>query len=172
MGVRFSRIDLYEVRIPFRLAYAHALAERREASSLLCRVATDSGRAGWGEIVPRAYLTGETLASAREDILTRWWPCARGLEIQKYTDLLPALAELYAEADHDRRTASYAGVELACIDAAGSAFGLPARMLAAVDPEPAGEGPSLFFTRAPSGEAAFRAPSGLRGSSAFCDSGT
>ncbi|MHC4884156.1 MAG: enolase C-terminal domain-like protein [Planctomycetota bacterium] len=133
MGLRFKTLELAEVRIPFRVRYRHALADRREAGTLIPIVTTECGATGYGEAIPRGYLTGETLETAREDILQRFWPAAQALEIESYSDLLPAMAPIWQEADKARRTAAYAGLELALIDAAGRAFGQPARTLI---PEP------------------------------------
>ncbi len=79
MGVRFARLVLYEVCIPFRVRYRHALADRREARSLILAVTTEEGVTGYGEAIPRSYLTGEDLDSVRSDILTWLWPAIAGL---------------------------------------------------------------------------------------------
>ncbi len=127
MGVRFVGLRVWEVRIPFRFSYVHALADRREAASLLLAVTTDTGQTGWGEAVPRTYLTGETLHTARTDLTNLWWPAVREIDVDRYDDLLARLEPVYARADEAGRTAGYAGLELACVDAVGRVLGRPAR---------------------------------------------
>jgi len=43
-----------------RRRFRHAVAERAVASNVFCQVVLDEGTEGWGEGVPREYVTGET----------------------------------------------------------------------------------------------------------------
>lgn len=131
MGLRFQKLTVHRTRIPFRLTYRHHLAARNQADNLVVVIQTDSGHRGFGEAIPRPYLTGESLDSATNDILCRWWPRLAATDLNAYEALPAALAELHEDAQKDRRTAGYAGLEMACIDAAGKAFGQPARALVA-----------------------------------------
>ncbi len=125
--MRIVSLRLYAVRIPFRFTYRHPLAERREAESVLVSVTTDSGVTGWGECIPRTYLTGETCATVLADLEARFWPDVRGRVFDGLGTALDVLAPVYDAADTARRTAAYAGLELACLDAIGRATGRPAR---------------------------------------------
>ncbi len=54
----------YKTFMPFRFAYGHARASHRGVESILVQATTDDGRlVGWGEAVPRTYVTGETTDS-------------------------------------------------------------------------------------------------------------
>jgi muconate cycloisomerase len=135
VSLRLRKLELREVRIPFRFSFKHALAERREAHSLFVAVETDGGEVGYGEVLPRAYLTGETVDSAWTDIRERWWPGVRSIVFADAALPGERLRETYLEADSARKTASYAGVDVAVHDAwaratrtPGSAmFGVPVR---------------------------------------------
>jgi len=131
--MRFIRMDICEVRIPFRFSFRHARAERSEAHSLIIALTVDSGAIGYGEVVPREYLTGETVYSAREDIRRRWWPALTRMVLPDNSPdlepLWPALAPIYAEADACRRLAGYGGVDIAAADACGRAWGIAGRNL-------------------------------------------
>jgi L-alanine-DL-glutamate epimerase-like enolase superfamily enzyme len=129
MCFRLARIELREIRIPFRFSFKHALAERREAHNLIVAVQADSGPAGYGEIVPRAYLTGESVASAWDDVLQRWWPALRELQFRRGAAPRIALRPLYEQADDERRTASYAGVDIAVHDLWARVTGTPGHSL-------------------------------------------
>ena len=83
MGLKFIKVGVYEIKIPFRVSYRHALADRREASSLIIEVTTEDGIVGYGEVVPRSYLTGETLESAKNFILNQLWDKVSSLDISK-----------------------------------------------------------------------------------------
>ena len=59
-------IHLHHVRVPFRMTFRHAKAERTSSENVVVAVDLVSGERGLGESVPREYVTGETVASALE----------------------------------------------------------------------------------------------------------
>lgn len=63
--ITISRLTLRELRIPFKVAFRHASAERTETSSIWVEAESENGIRGFGESCPRAYVTGETIASGR-----------------------------------------------------------------------------------------------------------
>jgi len=119
--MRLVEMQLRQVAIPMRFSFKHALAERSTATNLIVRVMTDSGHVGYGEVLPRKYLTGETLESARRDLLERWWPKAKGLWLPDPSEqpdaVFAALEPIYLQADGERKTGSYAGLDIAVFDA-------------------------------------------------------
>lgn len=117
MSLRITRLEVREVKIPFRFTFKHALAERNVAHNLIVVAHTDTGHAGFGEILPREYLTGETIASAWADLRDRWWPRLRMLEFSETENPVVRLRPVYLEADGARRTGSYAGIDVAVVDA-------------------------------------------------------
>jgi muconate cycloisomerase len=135
MPRRFVRLEIHEVRIPFRFSFRHALAERRENRALLLALRTEEGATGVGEVLPREYLSGETVEGARAAIRERWWPRLRRVALPDAPGeegahaVLDALAELYAEADAARETAAWAGLDVAAVDAWARAVGLGGRRL-------------------------------------------
>ena len=62
--MRIARIIAYRVRIPFKVSFGHARAARRETENIVVETVTDGGVSGFGEGVPREYVTGETPSSA------------------------------------------------------------------------------------------------------------
>ena len=70
------RITIATAPIPFRSAFRHASATRRVAENVIVRIEDDDGLVGLGEGCPRAYVTGETAATALE-FLHRRAPRAR-----------------------------------------------------------------------------------------------
>jgi len=61
-------IDIYEVKIPFRFRYGHAKAKHTGVKSIVSVARDSEGREGYGEAVPRTYVTGETSASVQDSI--------------------------------------------------------------------------------------------------------
>lgn len=62
------KIEAREVFIPFRTKYGHALKMHNGVSSIICKVYDKSGLVGYGESVPREYVTGESCKSVIEGI--------------------------------------------------------------------------------------------------------
>ncbi|GAC1465322.1 MAG: dipeptide epimerase [Isosphaeraceae bacterium] len=56
-------IELFHVAVPLRTKVRHASHERTVSDNLIVKVTLDSGEFGYGEGVPRSYVTGETVAS-------------------------------------------------------------------------------------------------------------
>jgi L-Ala-D/L-Glu epimerase len=117
MIMRFTRLELREVKIPFRFAFKHALAVRREAHNLILIMYTDTGNIGYGEVIPRQYLTGESIDIAWQDIYSQYWPAVRELKLDVNEYPSEALQPIFAWATNHRKTAAYAGIDLAVWDA-------------------------------------------------------
>ncbi len=62
--MRITKIILYNVRLPLKSAFAHSRSTRSMAENIVVEAVTDEGVSGFGEGVPREYVTGETPASA------------------------------------------------------------------------------------------------------------
>lgn len=73
MTPRCIQLDLYRTAIPMR-GFDHAAASRSIAESILVKLTYDDGFVGWGETLPRKYVTGETLDTVPEDIEKIIWP--------------------------------------------------------------------------------------------------
>jgi L-Ala-D/L-Glu epimerase len=62
--MRITELTAFHVRIPLKKRIRHASFARDENDTLLVRCVLDSGAVGWGEGLPRPYVTGETIDSA------------------------------------------------------------------------------------------------------------
>jgi muconate cycloisomerase len=62
--VTVQQLQAFQVRIPLRRAIKHASHSRTDTDNLVVRCTLADGTVGWGEGVPRDYVTGETLADA------------------------------------------------------------------------------------------------------------
>ena len=54
------QLELMSVDLPFRRAFRHAAAARKSSESLFLKCVTEAGAVGFGESLPREYVTGET----------------------------------------------------------------------------------------------------------------
>ena len=67
------RLDVYRTALPMR-RFEHAAASRDVAEAVVVRLELADGAVGWGETLPREYVTGETIDSVVEDLAATVWP--------------------------------------------------------------------------------------------------
>jgi L-Ala-D/L-Glu epimerase / N-acetyl-D-glutamate racemase len=58
---RVESITVYQLRIPFHQAFRHALQSREESDAVIVKIIGSDGGFGFGESLPRSYVTGETM---------------------------------------------------------------------------------------------------------------
>ena len=80
MSVTPVQMDIYRTALPMR-GFEHAAASRDVAEAVVVRVQFASGAEGWGETLPREYVTGETLDSVVADLQTVIWPAWAGRDM-------------------------------------------------------------------------------------------
>ncbi len=74
MSARPIQLDIFRTSIPMR-GFEHAAAARNVAEAIVLRLQHDDGLVGWGETLPRDYVTGETLETVPADIEKLWQQC-------------------------------------------------------------------------------------------------
>ena len=124
-----AEITAFHVRIPLRRRIQHASHTRWETDNLVVRCILEDGTEGFGEGVPRDYVTGETIDSAldllrRSDLGARLEPCADFPAAVGMAERL-SLAPVPDDDRHCRGNAARCAVELALLDAFGRRFGEP-----------------------------------------------
>jgi muconate cycloisomerase len=122
-------LEVRHVRVPLRRPVKHASHARTETDNVVVRCALSDGKVGWGEGVPRDYVTGETVDSAvdlltRSDLPGQLRPCSNFEEVVRLADRL-TLAPVPGDDRKCRGNAARCAVELAVLDAFGRAFGEP-----------------------------------------------
>ncbi len=126
--MRLRRIELFHVAVPLRSKIAHASHQRVASDNLIVRATLDDGTTGYGEGVPREYVTGETIetcfgALRRFDAAEALgapadWPgVVRSLERLE-------LPETREDARGMAGNAARCGLELALLDACGRRLGV------------------------------------------------
>jgi L-Ala-D/L-Glu epimerase / N-acetyl-D-glutamate racemase len=126
-----TELQLFAVDLPFKAAFRHAAAARTTSESLFLRVGLDSGAQGWGESLPRAYVSGERRGGAfallREAIL----PALVGRTFQSLSEVGSFLEKCDGQAPSEwvrpevPQTSAWCSVDLALLDAFGRAFDEP-----------------------------------------------
>jgi L-alanine-DL-glutamate epimerase-like enolase superfamily enzyme len=126
-----TELQLFAVDLPFKVAFRHAAAARTTSDSLFLRVGLDSGAQGWGESLPRAYVSGErregAFALLRDSIL----PALVGRTFQSLSEVGSFLEKCDGQAPSEwvrpevPQTSAWCSVDLALLDAFGRAFDEP-----------------------------------------------
>lgn len=113
-----NRITVYPLSIPLRHVAAHSAATRETSATLLCAVELRDGTIGWGETIPREYVTGETKTSVLGDLERELTPRLIDLRPATFPEALQRIDELPLQRpDGGAMTAARAALELALLDA-------------------------------------------------------
>lgn len=126
---RIVGLEVIELDLPFRRPFRHAAAERVRSASLLVRCITDSGHRGYGETLPRPYVTGEERGATFDLLVARILPRLLGMEFATFSDVCDFLVLCDGKAPpawvdpEIAQTAAWCAVDLALLDTFGRAFG-------------------------------------------------
>jgi len=123
------QLQAFVVRVPLKRAVKHASHVRKFTDNVIVRCELADGSVGWGEGVPREYVTGESAETAFDLLEATDWkavlhPASHFAEALTWIEALT----LPQAADDDRRcrgNAARCAVELALLDAFGRSFGEP-----------------------------------------------
>ena len=127
--MKVTELTAFVVRIPLKKRIKHASHARTDTDNVLVRVRLNDGSVGWGEGVPREYVTGESADSAL-DLLKG--SDLKG-QLDECRDFLGALriierfkpAAVAGDTRGVQGNAARCAVEIALLDAFGRGFGEP-----------------------------------------------
>lgn len=128
------RFELYAVDLPFRTPFKHAAATRETSNSIFLKCAMDNGATGWGESLPRAYVTGETQGGAFALLRDEFLPRLLGCSFASLDDAIAFLQECDGQAPRDwleesvPHTAAWCAIDGALLDVCGRAESMPVRL--------------------------------------------
>jgi muconate cycloisomerase len=127
--MKVVELEARHVRIPLRRKVTHASHTRTETDNVVVRCVLADGSVGFGEGVPRDYVTGETIDSSIEllrtsDLATQLTPCSDYIQVVHLAERLK-VAAVPCDDRMIHGNAARCAVELAVLDAYGRAFGEP-----------------------------------------------
>jgi L-Ala-D/L-Glu epimerase len=128
--VTLASMTLFKIAVPLKKVVRHASFTRSTSENLVVRVTLKDGTAGYGEGVPRSYVTGETIDSACAALERHDWARVMGRPAD-FEGVVARLSELtLPEIESDPRgmagNAARCALELALLDAYGRKLGQPA----------------------------------------------
>jgi L-alanine-DL-glutamate epimerase-like enolase superfamily enzyme len=128
------KFEIFAVDLPFRKVFKHAAAERDSSDSLFVKCATDDGYAGYGECLPREYVTGESRNEAFKLLRDKLLPRMVGMRFSSLEEVKAFLTECDGKAPknwlsaNEPQTAAWCAVDLALLDCFGHALQEPIRL--------------------------------------------
>jgi muconate cycloisomerase len=130
---RIGAFELFAVDLPFRRPFEHAAASRVASDSIFLKCITESGAVGFGESLPRDYVTGETREQAFLLLKEKVLPHLVGMAFESVAEVRSFLQQCDGKAPpewvppHTPQTAAWAAVDLGLLDAVGREFNEPIR---------------------------------------------
>jgi L-alanine-DL-glutamate epimerase-like enolase superfamily enzyme len=134
--MQLKQIEFFRLQIPLCMPIKHHLAERTYSENIVVKVVSDSGVVGYGEGIPREYVTGETTSASLFFLRDHLIPKSRGLHWDSPDDLFGKLRALLTEPNLAQAPAACCALELAILDTAGKTWGQPVAKLLGNGREP------------------------------------
>jgi muconate cycloisomerase len=125
-----AEIEVFVVRWPFTMPVVHSLARNTATENIVVSITDTDGATGYGEGVPRRYVTGESTKDGLDFLKNHLLPRLVGLRISPdgALDVLPALVD---DQVISRYPAACCATEIALLDLAGLVVDKPAHELVA-----------------------------------------
>lgn len=131
MSVAIVGFELYTIDLPFRRAIRHAAKERRRSESIFLKCITDTGVHGFGESLPREYVTGESREETFDFLKEHVLPRLLNLRFTSMAEVISFLESCDGHPPREwfrisqPRTAAWCAVDLALLDTFGRVFNKP-----------------------------------------------
>ncbi len=131
---RIVACELRAINLPFKNAFKHAAAARKSSSSLFLKVVTDEGFVGFGECLPRPYVTGESQDSTFDLLHRTLVPLIESLNFNSLVEVFEFLFQCNGQSPKDwgvdvsPHTAAWCAIDLALLDAFGRHFKTPVKL--------------------------------------------
>jgi muconate cycloisomerase len=128
--MRIVSLSAYSVNVPFRRKVTHASATRQQSNNLIIRCQLANGMEGWGEGVPRKYVTGETVTGALEQLAVTQLESQLDRDCSSWKDVIELCESLHLASPVEDPRGCYGNtlrcaIELSILDAFGRLLGEP-----------------------------------------------
>ena len=94
--MRIKDATLYALKIPFVESFSHSTKTRKFSDSIIVRLISENGAVGYGEGVPRPYVTGETVETCLDTMKNQFWPAIAQADYSPIASInsLPRIPEI------------------------------------------------------------------------------
>ncbi|MCB2191818.1 MAG: hypothetical protein KQI62_09650 [Deltaproteobacteria bacterium] len=126
--MQIKQLNAYLIHWPFNLAVSHSLADNTATDNIVVALVDGQGHVGYGEGVPRSYVTGETVQGSLEALERDLAPLTLGASLEP-EEALGWLEKQAGSQVVDRCPAAACAVETALLDLAGQIMERPVSAL-------------------------------------------
>ena len=121
--MKISQCRLRILEIPFVVEFKHSTHTRSDVQTILVELELESGEIGYGEALPREYVTGESISSVKTSLLNKVFPAVKGQSFKDNNavfDFLDSFENFIPDLESNELCVK-AAFELALLDAIGKA---------------------------------------------------
>jgi L-alanine-DL-glutamate epimerase-like enolase superfamily enzyme len=118
-----TQVDIWHLNCRFLYPFKHKLATHSGSDNLVVRLTTTQGVHGYGEGIPRDFVTGETLQKSLAFLREHLGPAVLRFPTISPANLLPSLSVLQEKFDLQASPGAFCALETAVLDAAGHTWG-------------------------------------------------
>ncbi len=112
--MRIKSLTLYQLEIPCKSKFVHAQSTRDSSEVILLKAIWNNGAISWGEMLPREYVTGETIQSIMETDHASVFESLMQQDFETVEQVQHVLSKIH----HERRAnlSFIGGIELMLLD--------------------------------------------------------
>ncbi len=128
---RIKTFEIFKVDLPFKIKFKHAAASRQYSNSLFVKATADDGSIGFGECLPRKYVTGETQDSCWDLLRYKILPRVLRMDFYSYENVQGFLDLCDGGPPEDwvasgiPHSSAWCALDLALLDVFGKVFSQP-----------------------------------------------
>jgi muconate cycloisomerase len=123
--MNIKRVDIWHLNCRFQYPFKHKLATHSGSDNLVVRLTTDQNIFGYGEGIPRDFVTGESLETSLLFLRENLGPVILRAPAVSPASLLPFLVALQDKFATGTYPGAFCALETALLDAAGHTWGQP-----------------------------------------------
>ena len=120
-----KKVDIWHLTCRFRYPFKHKLATHAGSDNVVVRLTTDAGVTGFGEGIPRDFVTGESLGPSLAFLQENLAPAVLSCPPVSPANLFTTLGLLQEKSGAAAAPAAFCALETALLDAAGRTWGQP-----------------------------------------------
>jgi L-Ala-D/L-Glu epimerase len=119
------KVDIWHLKLAFLSPIRHNLATHDGSDNLVVKVSTADGASGYGEGIPRSFVTGELLPGSLNFLKKVLAPAILKTNFSSPREVPETLAALYREVAAVTHPGAFCALETALLDAAGRTYDMP-----------------------------------------------
>jgi muconate cycloisomerase len=84
---KIEKIEIYHINVPFKERFTHSTKSRKSSENIILKIYSKNN-VGYGESIPREYVTGETPKLVIKTLKSKIIPHFKNIQIKSKTQIL------------------------------------------------------------------------------------